>query len=104
MGARDEVGDPEVHASAGLGAAPPGVACEHPQVRCAAVCESPAARQRGSAFLRPVWRPAKDPGCKTEVGSKMRDYIDEINNLYPADIVNYYSPNYAEDLLKKLEE
>jgi len=42
--------------------------------------------------------------CKTEVGSKMRDYIDEINNLYPADIVNYYSPNYAEDLLKKLEE
>ena len=37
-------------------------------------------------------------------GSKMRDYIDEINNLYPADIVNYYSPNYAEDLLKKLEE
>merc|ERR1711981_1214552 len=22
----------------------------------------------------------------------------------PADIVNYYSPNYAEDLLKKLEE
>merc|ERR1711988_387394 len=42
--------------------------------------------------------------CKTEVGSKMRDYIDEINMLYPADIVNYYSPNYAEDLLKKLEE
>jgi len=42
--------------------------------------------------------------CKTEVGSKMRDYIDEINNLYPPDIVNYYSPNYAEDLLKKLDE
>ena len=39
-----------------------------------------------------------------EVGSKMRDYIDEINNLYPPDIVNYYSPNYAEDLLKKLDE
>ena len=43
-------------------------------------------------------------GRPREVGSKMRDYIDEINNLYPPDIVNYYSPNYAEDLLKKLDE
>ena len=42
--------------------------------------------------------------CKTEVGSKMRDYIDEINNLYPADIVNYYSPNYSKQLLDSLDE
>jgi len=39
-----------------------------------------------------------------EVGSKLKDYIDEINNLYPPEIVNYYSPNYAETLLKKMDE
>merc|ERR1712224_848344 len=61
--ARSEVGDPEVHALAGLGAPSPGVAGEHPQVRRAAVRESPAARQRGSTLL-PVWRPAKDPGVQ----------------------------------------
>merc|ERR1712139_185326 len=62
--ARVEVGDPEMHAFAGIGAPPPGVAGEHPQVRCSAVCESAAARQRGAAFLCPVWRPAKDPGVQ----------------------------------------
>jgi len=41
---------------------------------------------------------------KAEVGSKLRDYIDEINHLYPPEIVNYYSPNYAETLLKKMDE
>merc|ERR1711869_92810 len=48
----------------GPGAPPPGVACEHPQVRRAAVREGPPARQRGPALLRPVWRPAEDPGVQ----------------------------------------
>jgi len=39
-----------------------------------------------------------------EVGSKLHDYIDEINMLYPPEIVMYYSPNYAETLLKKMDE
>merc|ERR1712195_341498 len=30
--------------------------------------------------------------------------IDEINSHYPPDIVNYYSPNYADNLIKRLEE
>mmetsp|Transcript_46639 Transcript_46639/g.110909 ORF Transcript_46639/g.110909 Transcript_46639/m.110909 type:complete len:508 (-) Transcript_46639:150-1673(-) len=41
---------------------------------------------------------------KAEVGSKLHDYIDEINMLYPPEIVQYYSPNYAETLLKKMDE
>lgn len=41
---------------------------------------------------------------KAEVGSKLHDYIEEINMLYPPEIVQYYSPNYAETLLKKMED
>eukprot|EP00811_Abedinium_folium_P007245 NODE_16684_length_983_cov_3.262850.p1 GENE.NODE_16684_length_983_cov_3.262850~~NODE_16684_length_983_cov_3.262850.p1 ORF type:complete len:211 (+),score=73.93 NODE_16684_length_983_cov_3.262850:38-670(+) len=41
---------------------------------------------------------------KAEVGSKLHDYIDEINMLYPPEIVQYYSPNYAETLLKKMDD
>eukprot|EP00820_Chromera_velia_P018706 Cvel_27693.t1-p1 / transcript=Cvel_27693.t1 / gene=Cvel_27693 / organism=Chromera_velia_CCMP2878 / gene_product=Sperm-associated antigen 6, putative / transcript_product=Sperm-associated antigen 6, putative / location=Cvel_scaffold3496:6466-11229(+) / protein_length=470 / sequence_SO=supercontig / SO=protein_coding / is_pseudo=false len=32
---------------------------------------------------------------KAETGSKLKDAIDEINLLYPVEIVNYYSPNYS---------
>merc|ERR1719157_249314 len=39
-----------------------------------------------------------------DVGSKLHDYIDEINMLYPPEIVQYYSPNYAETMLKKMDE
>ena len=35
---------------------------------------------------------------------KLKEYIDEINAHYPDDIVNYYSPNYADKLLKRLDE
>jgi len=28
-------------------------------------------------------------------GSKLRQYIDEINSIYPPEIVQYYSPDYA---------
>lgn len=38
-----------------------------------------------------------------EVGSKLRDSIDAINELYPKDIVDYYTPNYAETLLKMVD-
>lgn len=41
---------------------------------------------------------------KAEVGTKLRDAVDEITALYPPEIVNYYSPNYSETLLKKLDE
>jgi hypothetical protein len=41
---------------------------------------------------------------QAEPGSKLREYIEEINSHYPQDIVNYYSPNYADGLLKKLDE
>merc|ERR1711976_823269 len=41
---------------------------------------------------------------KADVGSKLHDYIDEINMLYPPEIVQYYSPNYADALLKKMDE
>lgn len=39
-----------------------------------------------------------------ETGSKLDDYINEINMLYPPEIVHYYSPNYADTLLKKMDE
>ena len=41
---------------------------------------------------------------KAEPGSKLREYIDEINSHYPQDIVQYYTPNYADKLLQRLEE
>lgn len=39
-----------------------------------------------------------------DVGSKLHDYVQSINELYPPEIVQYYSPNYAESLLKKMDE
>mmetsp|Transcript_15083 Transcript_15083/g.14958 ORF Transcript_15083/g.14958 Transcript_15083/m.14958 type:complete len:195 (+) Transcript_15083:950-1534(+) len=41
---------------------------------------------------------------EAEPGSKLREYIDEINTHFPPDIVQYYSPGYADTLMKKLEE
>jgi hypothetical protein len=41
---------------------------------------------------------------KAAPGSKLRQYIDEINQLYPADIIQYYSPDYAATLMKKLDD
>eukprot|EP01067_Filipodium_phascolosomae_P001910 Filipodium_phascolosomae@DN2200_c0_g1_i2.p1 len=38
------------------------------------------------------------------VGSRMRDSIEAVNGLYPKDIVNYFSPNYTDTLLKKLDD
>jgi len=36
--------------------------------------------------------------------SKLQEYIATINSCFPPDIVAYYSPHYAETLLKKLED
>ena len=41
---------------------------------------------------------------KAQPGTKLRQYIDEINSHYPQEIVQFYSPDYASTLLKKLDE
>lgn len=35
---------------------------------------------------------------------KLRLCIEEINGNFPQEIVQYYSPDYAETLIKKLDE
>jgi 3-methyladenine DNA glycosylase AlkD len=40
---------------------------------------------------------------QAEQGSKLREYIDSINVCYPEEIVRYYSPNYSQSLLEKLD-
>jgi hypothetical protein len=37
-------------------------------------------------------------------GGKLTEYIMEINNCYPPEIVEYYSPHYSKTLLEKLDE
>lgn len=39
---------------------------------------------------------------KTEPGSKLKTYIDEILSLYPSDIAQYYSASYQEALINKV--
>lgn len=39
---------------------------------------------------------------KSEPGQKLKQYVDEINALYPLEIVQYYSPGYEQTLLNKL--
>ncbi|CEO94673.1 Sperm-associated antigen 6 [Plasmodiophora brassicae] len=40
---------------------------------------------------------------KADDNSKLQSYINTINSCYPVEIVQYYSPNYSETLLKKLD-
>jgi predicted ribosome-associated RNA-binding protein Tma20 len=40
---------------------------------------------------------------QAEPGSKLKEYVDMINVCYPEEIVRYYSPNYAQSLLDKLD-
>lgn len=47
---------------------------------------------------------AKIQRIRPDAGTKLALYIQEINSLYPAEVVQYYSPDYAETLLKKLDE
>lgn len=41
---------------------------------------------------------------KADPGNKLKQYVDEINALYPLEIVQYYSPGYEQTLLKKLDD
>lgn len=40
---------------------------------------------------------------KAEPGSKLSEYIQTINSCYPPEIVQYYSPDYAQTFLEKIE-
>lgn len=40
---------------------------------------------------------------KVEPGSKLSEYIHTINSCYPPEIVQYYSPEYAQTFLEKIE-
>jgi hypothetical protein len=37
-------------------------------------------------------------------GGKLTEYVLEINNCYPPEIVEYYSPHYSKALLDKLDD
>ena len=38
------------------------------------------------------------------VGGKLSEFIIQINNCYPPEVVEYYSPNYSKTLLQKIDE
>jgi len=40
---------------------------------------------------------------KSRVSPALKDKINEINGFYPEEIVKYYSPDYAKQLLNKIE-
>ena len=39
----------------------------------------------------------------TIADSKLKIHIDDINSLYPQEIVQFYSPDYADSLMRKLD-
>lgn len=41
---------------------------------------------------------------RAEEGSKLAEYVAAINACFPPEIVQYYSPNYAQTLLRKLDD
>ena len=41
---------------------------------------------------------------KEQFGGKLTEHIQTINDCYPPEIVEYYSPEYADTLMKKLDE
>jgi hypothetical protein len=38
------------------------------------------------------------------VGGKLTEFIVQINNCYPPEVVEYYSPHYSKTLLQKIDE
>jgi hypothetical protein len=38
------------------------------------------------------------------VGGKLSEYIVQINNCYPPEVVEYYSPSYSKTLMQKIDE
>jgi hypothetical protein len=41
---------------------------------------------------------------QAEPGGKLKEHIEEINHQYPSEVVNYYSPDYAKNLLARIED
>jgi len=39
-----------------------------------------------------------------EPGSKLKEFIDEINSCYPEEVVRYYSPGFSQTLLEKIDQ
>jgi len=37
-------------------------------------------------------------------GSKLKEYKEAINSLYPPEVIQYYTPEYAQTIMKKVEE
>ena len=42
--------------------------------------------------------------CDQENNQSLNEYINTINNCFPKELVQYYSPNYTQELLKKLDD
>ncbi|CDJ61014.1 armadillo/beta-catenin-like repeat protein, putative [Eimeria maxima] len=40
---------------------------------------------------------------ETEAASEILDYIQSVCNLYPPEVVNYYSPGYSAILMEKID-
>ena len=38
------------------------------------------------------------------VGGQLSEFITQINNCYPPEVVEFYSPNYSKTLLQKIDE
>lgn len=38
------------------------------------------------------------------MGGKLTEFITQINNCYPPEVVEYYSPSYSKTLLDKIDE
>jgi len=43
-------------------------------------------------------------GKNNSQNQKLKMVIEDINGNYPQEIIQYYSPDYAETLIKKLDE
>eukprot|EP01066_Platyproteum_vivax_P008246 Platyproteum_vivax@DN341_c0_g1_i1.p1 len=41
---------------------------------------------------------------EAEVGTELRDSIAEVNALFPKEVIDYFSPNYTDALLKKVND
>lgn len=37
-------------------------------------------------------------------GGKLSEFVTQINNCYPPEVVEYYSPSYSKTLLDKIDE
>ena len=42
--------------------------------------------------------------CTASADTKLKEYINEINKLFPPDVVNYYSPDFQKTMMKKVDD